>query len=219
MGQAVGYARVSTKEQNLARQIEALKRYVNEEDIVTDKASGKDLNRPGYISLKEGRGRLKEGDTLYVQSLDRLSRNKEDILKELRYFAERGIRVKVLDLPTTMNDYPTGQEWVLEMINNILIEVMTSFAQAERERIIARQQEGLAAMPVGKNGKRVSTRTGREVGRPRIDYPDNWKEYYDAWQADEITAKYAMDMMGLKCNAFYNLAKRYAEEAIGSSND
>ena len=74
--------------------------------IVTDKASGKNLNRPGYQSLKVGIDKLVEGDTLYIKSLDRLSRNKEDLKKELQYFKDKGIKVKILDMPTTMTDFP-----------------------------------------------------------------------------------------------------------------
>ena len=94
MNRLVGYARVSTKEQNLSRQIEALISYgVPEENILTDKASGKDLNRPAYTSLKVGFGRLIKGDTLVIKSLDRLSRNKNDIQAELRYYQQVGVRV------------------------------------------------------------------------------------------------------------------------------
>lgn len=86
MGKTVGYARVSSWEQNLDRQLAALQQYVPEDMIVTDKASGKDLDRPGYQSLKFGIGKLVKGDTLIIKSLDRLSRNKEDAKKELQYF-------------------------------------------------------------------------------------------------------------------------------------
>ena len=112
------YARVSTKEQNLDRQLAAFKALgASERDIITDKESGKNLDRAGYQALKTTM--LRTGDTLVVKSLDRLSRNKGDIKAELQYFKEHGIRVKIIDLPTTMADFPVGQEWVLEMINNI----------------------------------------------------------------------------------------------------
>ena len=94
-----GYARVSSTEQNLDRQILALKEFVSEENIVVDKASGKNTEREGYQALK-GRLGLREGDTLYVTSLDRLSRNKEDIKQELQWFKEKKVRLKILDLPT-----------------------------------------------------------------------------------------------------------------------
>ena len=218
MSKVVGYARVSTKEQNLARQIEALKKYVAEDMIVTDKASGKDLNRPGYQSLKYGIGKLTSGDTLYIHSLDRLSRNKEDIINELEYFSSIGVRVRVLDLPTTLIDSKDhDQPWVIEMVNKILIEVMTSIAQAERETIKARQAEGISAMPISKNGKRISTRTDREVGRPSIEFPANWEQVYNDWRENKITASRAMQELGLKRNSFYNLAKRYAENEMQSA--
>ncbi len=146
----MGYARVSSREQNLDRQVIALRQYVADDMIVTDKASGKDFNRPGYQSLKVGIGKLIKGDILYVKSLDRFSRKKEDAKKELQYFSELGVRVKILDIPSTMTDIAEGQEWILDMINNILIEVLTSIAENERITIRSRQAEGIAAMPVDK---------------------------------------------------------------------
>ena len=99
------YARVSSKEQNLDRQIAAFKALgAQEREIITDKESGKDLERAGYQALKNAM--LRRGDTLVVKSLDRLSRNKCDIKNELQYFKENGIRLKVIDLPTTMMELP-----------------------------------------------------------------------------------------------------------------
>lgn len=213
MGKTVGYARVSSKEQNLDRQLIALKQYVPDDMIVTDKASGKDLNRPGYQSLKIGIGKLVKGDTLYVKSLDRFSRNKEDAKKELQYFSEMGVRVKILDIPSTMTDIAEGQEWILDMINNILIEVLTSIAENERITIRSRQAEGLAAMPVDKiTGKKVSKKTGRYIGRPSIQFPENFEEYYNKWRQREITAVNAMKNLGLKSNSFYKLVHQYEAE-------
>ena len=212
MGKIVGYARVSSREQNLDRQLIALSKYVQEDMIVTDKASGKDLNRPGYQSLKIGIGKLVKGDTLYVKSLDRFSRNKEEAKKELQYFSGLGIRVKILDIPSTMADIADGQEWILDMINNILIEVLASIAENERLTIRTRQAEGLAAMPVDKTtGKKVSKKTGRCIGRPSIQFPENFEEYYIKWKQREITAVNAMKSLGLKPNSFYKLAHQYEE--------
>ena len=92
-GRVFGYARVSSKEQNLTRQMEQLKQYVPEENILTDKASGKDIDRPSYQALKGALG-LRQGDTLLVTSLDRLSRNKEHIKQELQWFRDKGVRLK-----------------------------------------------------------------------------------------------------------------------------
>lgn len=210
MSKVVGYARVSSKEQNLARQLKALSAYVDSDMIVTDKASGKDLNRDGYKSLKIGIGKLVEGDTLYIKSLDRLSRNKEDAKRELQYFAEHGIRVKVIDIPSTMIEVAEGQDWIVTMINNILVEVLTSIAENERLTIKQRQAEGMDAMPIdATTGKRKSSKTGRVVGRPCIDYPNGWEQVYKRWKSKEIKAVEAMQILNLKKDSFYKLVKRY----------
>lgn len=217
MGKIVGYARVSSREQNLDRQLVALRQYVSEDMIVTDKASGKDFNRPGYQSLKIGIGKLVKGDTLYIKSLDRFSRNKEDAKKELQYFSDLGVRVKILDIPSTMTDISEGQEWILDMINNILIEVLTSIADNERLTIRSRQAEGLAAMPVDeKSGKKKSRKTGRCIGRPPIQPPADFEEYYQKWKRKELTAVSAMKILGLRSNSFYKLVHEYEAEHVTS---
>lgn len=210
----VGYIRVSSNGQNLARQKARLLEYLPEDMIVSDKKSGKDFEREGYSSLKNGIGKLVEGDELYITSLDRLGRNKEDTLKELQYFKDNGIRIKVLDIPTTMIDIgeTQSQTWIIEMINNILIEVLASLAEQERKTIKERQAEGINQMPINpKTGKKRSLKTGRDIGRPQADYPHNWKEVYAEWKAKKITAVEAMKRTELKKNTFYNLVKRYEE--------
>ncbi len=122
------YARVSTREQNLDRQLEAFKKLgATDREIITDKESGKNMERPGYQALKNAM--LRQGDTLVIKSLDRLSRSKKDIRNELQWFKDNGIRLKVIDLPTTMMELPAGQEWVFDMVNNILIEVLGTIAE------------------------------------------------------------------------------------------
>ena len=189
------YARVSSKEQNLDRQLAAFASLgATERQIVTDKQSGKDLHRPGYTALKTTM--LRSGDTLVIKSLDRLSRSKADTKNELQYFKDNGIRLKVIDLPTTMMELPEGQDWIMEMVNNILIEVLSSIAQNERETIRQRQAEGIAAAKA----------KGKKLGRPAIEFPPNWKEVYASWRSGAITAKLAMEQTGLKRNSFYKLA-------------
>lgn len=118
-----GYARVSSKEQNADRQIQALMDFgVDEHNIIVDKKSGKDMMREGYASLKNFI--LRSGDTLVVKELDHLSRSKADIKKELEYFKERHIRVKILDIPTTLADFSADQEWIMDMINTILMRYL-----------------------------------------------------------------------------------------------
>lgn len=192
------YARVSSKEQNLDRQIEAFKKLgASDRDIITDKASGKDLERQGYKSLKNTL--LRNGDTLIIKSLDRLSRNKDHIKQELQYFKDQHIRLKVIDLPTTMAELQTGQEWVLDMVNNILIEVLASIAEQERNTIKQRQAEGIA----------VAQAKGKHLGRPVAEYPLQWNEVYSQWKTGVITANKAMEMLNMKRTTFYKLSNQY----------
>lgn len=186
------YARVSSKEQNLDRQIEAFRKLGAEDrEIICDKESGKDFNRSGYQALKTAM--LRSGDTLVVKSLDRLSRNKADIKNELQYFKDNNIRLKVIDLPTTMMELPQGQEWVFDMVNNILIEVLGTIAEQERQTIRKRQREGIDA----------AKSKGKHLGRPKTTRPDNWNEVYLAWKDNEITAREAMKRLGVSKNVFY----------------
>ena len=188
------YARVSTKDQNLDRQISAfLALGAQEREIITDKESGKDLERKGYQALKNAM--LRRGDTLVIKSLDRLSRNKSDIKNELQFFKDNGIRLKVIDLPTTMMELPQGQEWVFEMVNNILIEVLGTIAEQERATIKQRQAEGIEAAKA----------KGRKLGRPALEFPANWDDVYASWKAGEITAKTAMEQTNTKRTSFYKL--------------
>jgi DNA invertase Pin-like site-specific DNA recombinase len=190
------YARVSSKEQNLDRQLEAFQKLgARERDIITDKESGKNLNRAGYQSLKNTL--LRGGDTLVIKSLDRLSRNKMDIRNELQYFHDNNIHLKVIDLPTTMMDLPAGQEWVFDMVNNILIEVLGTIAEQERITIRQRQREGIDS----------AKSKGKYLGRPPVQKPGNWDEVYHAWLGNEITAKVAMQRLGVRRTVFYKLVK------------
>ena len=196
MEKVYGYARVSTREQNLDRQIAALRQYVTDErDIITDKESGKDFDRTGYQYL---RARLiRPGDTLIVKSLDRLGRNKEQVMEELRHFRADGVRVKILDLPTTMIDLPDGQDWIVEMVNNILIEVLASIAEQERLTIRQRQAEGIAE----------AKKQGRLLGRKKTELPAEWELVTGLWKSGSITAVQAMDRLGLKKSTFYRMVR------------
>ena len=192
------YARVSTKEQNLDRQLAAFRELgADERDIICDKESGKDLDRPGYRMLRDYM--LRSGDTLVIKSLDRLSRRKEAIKNELLHLREMGVRVKIIDLPTSMIEVPAGQEWVLDMVNNILIEVLGTIAEQERETTLKRQAEGIAA----------AREKGVDFGRPKIEYPSDWAEVYVAWKSGGISARMAMERLSLKKTAFYKLVRLY----------
>lgn len=191
-----GYARVSSKEQNLDRQLVELMKYVDEQFIFSDKHSGKDFNRPNYQLIKKA---TRKGDTIYIKSLDRLGRNKAQIKQELEYFKNQGIRVKILDLPTTMINLIEGQEWMLEMINNLLIEVLSTIAEQERITTKTRQEEGIA----------VARLKGKHLGRPKTTLPSNFGDVYSNWKHGSITALEAMNTLKLKRTTFYKLVKVY----------
>lgn len=192
-----GYMRVSSKEQNLDRQYEALKNYVTDKDyIYSDKASGKDMERKGFQDMLKA---MRKGDTLYIKSIDRLGRNKELIKDYLEQFKKKGIRVKIIDIPTTMQDRPSEEEWVIDMINNIIIEVYTSMAEQERQNIKQRQAEGIA----------VAKEKGKHLGRPVMELPEEWNKLYKEWKAGKITAVAFMDAIGMKKATFYKKVKEY----------
>ena len=194
------YARVSTKDQNLDRQIAAFKELgADDHDIFLEKKSGKDLERPVYQMVKHA---MREGDTLVIKSLDRLSRDKYDMKNELAYYRENHIRVKVIDLPSTMIDLPEGEDWVLEMTNNLLIEVLGTIAEQETRFNKQRQAEGFQA----------ARESGKHLGRPALTFPENWTRVYKAWKAGEITAKEAMEQTGTKRTSFYKLVKQTEEK-------
>ncbi len=194
MSRTYYYARVSSRDQHLDRQLEAFRKLgADENQIISDKQSGKDLDRQGYQALRNVI--LRRGDSLVVKSLDRLSRTKADIKNELQYFRDAGIHIKVVDLPTTMMDLPAEQEWIADMVNNILIEVLGTIAEQERITTRQRQTEGIAA----------ARKRGVKFGRKPIPLPPNWDEVITVWKNGEITAKEAMRRTGVSHATFYRL--------------
>ena len=160
-------ARVSSKDQNLARQLETAKRFgIPEENVFCDKISGRKKERPEYDRMKTI---VEQGDEVYFEELDRIGRDKSLIKEELEWFKGRGVLVRVMDVPTTLMEFPEGQHWVMEMVNNILIEVLGTIAEQEWNKIKKRREEGIAAMPVDDEGYKVSSKTGRRFGRESVD--------------------------------------------------
>ena len=155
------YCRVSSADQNLDRQLDELSKHAAADRVFTDKASGKNFERAGYQALKAV---VVAGDEVYIKELDRLGRNKEEIKDELKWFKEHGVTVRVLDVPTTLIDFK-GQDWLQDMVNNILIEVLGSIADQERIKIRRRQAEGIAAKREHGNWE--------EYGRPEKVIPED----------------------------------------------
>lgn len=195
------YARVSTARQHEDRQVQALLDYgIEERNIVVDKESGKDFNRLGYLSLKEKW--LRRGDTLVVKELDRLGRNKAKIREELEWFRAEGIRVKILNVPTTLLDCE-GQDWVLDMVSNILIEVMASVAEEERVKIHQRQAEGIA----------IAQERGVVFGRPVVAKPENFEMVMALVDSGQLKAVEAMRELGVKKTTYYKMRRSFLQAA------
>lgn len=190
------YCRVSSTDQNENRQVEAmLELGINERDIFIDKCSGKDFDRPQYQTLKL---QLREGDLLVIKSIDRLGRNYKQICEEWREIV-RDIKanIKVVDMPildTTRTDGLIG-----EVISDIVLQLLGYVAEQERAFIKQRQAEGI----------KLAKEKGKRLGKPPIQYPDNWKDVYTVWKSGTITAREAMKRLKLKPTSFYKLAKNY----------
>lgn len=211
-----GYARVSTKEQNLERQLDQLREYIKDErDIIRDKESGKDFNRSGWNTLvgtEKTRPLLREGDLLIVCSLDRLGRNYTEIKQQWDYITNTlRANIKVLDMPlldtSTSKDNLDGR-----FIADLVLQILSYTAEKERENTRKRQAQGIAVMPVV-NGKKVSLKTGNPVGRPNAAYPESWETVYNTWKSGDITAMEAMKQLSLTKTTFYKLVKLYEKKA------
>ncbi len=204
MGSKVfGYVRISSKTQNESRQILAIKEYCNknnikidDRDIFIDIQSGKDFEREKYLQLKNY---LRDGDTLIIKELDRLGRNKNEMKKELDYFKENNIRIQILNIPTTLIALDEKNKWLLEMVNNIIIEVLGAIAEEERNKLRERQREGIE----------IAKTKGKYKGRKKIDFPSNWGEVIRDWEIRKIKSKEAMELLNLKKSTFYKLLKEY----------
>ena len=179
------YVRVSTIEQNEARQVEGLKKYDIEEWFI-EKVSAKDTNRP---KLKEIIKFARKGDTIYIHSLDRLARSTKDLLDIVEQLQEKGIHLvsskEAIDTSTA-----TGK---------LMLTMIGAINTFERENMLERQREGIA----------IAKENGAYMGRKEIDYPANWIEVYSKYKTRELTGTKAMDMLGLKRNTFYKLVKEH----------
>ena len=190
MSQLYGYVRVSTREQNEARQIIALHQFcVPDERIYLDKQSGKDFNRPAYKRLLRT---LRPGDVLAVQSIDRLGRNYEEILEQWRLLAKKkGVAMVVLDMP--LLDTRNTRDLTGTLIADIVLQLLSYVAQKERESIRQRQAEGIAA----------AKERGVRFGRPEKEIPGRFFLLYDDWKKGEISGREAARQLGVTHQTFF----------------
>lgn len=196
------YARVSSKDQNLDRQLEAARAYKHIDRIFSDKQSGKNFDRPEYIIMK---ATVQSGDEVVIKELDRLGRDKEGIKEEIRWFKEHGVILRILDVPTTLIDFQ-GQDWIADMVNNILIEVLGAIAQNEREKTHRRQREGIDAMQVV-NGKKVSAKTGRTYGRQVVAADVDFEKFLEKQKDGFMTVRECCKAIGISRATWYNRCK------------
>ena len=175
MARIYGYARVSSREQNLNRQLDALERFgVARENIFADKASGKDFTRPKWIHMKEA---LQKGDVLVVKSIDRFGRNYEEIIEQWRDITKtKGAAVVVLDMPLLDTRRESGGVTCM-LINDIVLQLLSYVAQVERESIRQRQAEGIAAAKA----------RGVRFGRPKKRQPKTFQGIKEAYLEGRLT--------------------------------
>ena len=198
-GMAVyGYIRVSTSDQNTARQFAALEKWeIPKRNLYVDKQSGKDFNRPAYKKLLR---KLKEGDLLYIKSIDRLGRNYEEIQEQWRILTkEKKIDIVVLDM--SLLDTRNGKDLLGTFISDVVLQILSFVAQNERENIRIRQAEGIAAAKAN----------GMKFGRPELPLPENFDEMYQAWKNSKISLRKAAALCGMSASTFYYKVKRLEE--------
>ena len=203
------YCRISTTDQNIDRQIIAVKQFapdISDNNIFVDKKTGKDFEREQYQEMKvilehiSKASLKKEPIELIVEELDRLGRNADLIKKELMWFKEHNIIVRILEIPTTLHEVDESNRWVTEMVTNLLIEVYAQLAQAELEKRAKRQAEGIA----------IAKSKGVYKGRKPIQIDnEQFVISYTRWKANEITARQAMLELNIKANTFYRRVKEY----------
>lgn len=196
--------RVSSNEQNEARQLKTFRECgIEIDEIFGDKMSGKSMDRPGYQKMLE---KLGPGDLVIFSSLDRMSRSYDDIAEEWRYITkEKGADILILDMRDLL-DTRKGKDLVGTLISDLVVKLLSYVAETERQNIRKRQAEGIAAMPVDENGRRISKKTGRGFG-PAEKRPDNFTEVYERQQRGEIKLAEALKLTGIGRTKWYELAR------------
>jgi DNA invertase Pin-like site-specific DNA recombinase len=197
------YIRVSSKDQNEARQLSEIKELgIEERDIFIDKESGKDFNRPQYQALKQC---LREGDLLYIKSIDRFGRNSKEIKKEWEDITQNiKADIKVIDMP--LLDTTQYKDTLGTFVSDLVLQVLAFVSERERDNILQRQAEGI----------KVAKAQGKHLGRPQLNLGTISKQQrqileqcYPKWKNKEMTGVQFMTLINLKKNTFYKILDEY----------
>lgn len=191
-----GYVRVSSTDQNEDRQLVAMsEKNIPQRNIYIDKQSGKDFERPQYKRLAK---RLKQGDLLYILSIDRLGRNYEEIQRQWRVLTKDiGIDICVIDMP--LLDTRNGKDLMGTFIADLVLQILSFVAQNERENIKKRQAQGIAAAKA----------KGVKFGRPEVPTPDDFDRFIAKWEKGQITISEILKITGLSKSTFYRKVREY----------
>ena len=196
MSNVFGYIRVSTKDQNEARQLAALAEYhIPRSRLFIDRQSGKDFARPSYQRMMK---KLKKGDILLVKSIDRLGRNYNEILEQWRVLTKKiEADVVVLDMPL-LDTRARGEDLTGTFIADLVLQILSYVAQTERENIRQRQAEGIAAAKA----------RGVKFGRKKKPLPEGFQETVGRWRRKEITCQQALEQLEISRSYFFEHVKR-----------
>lgn len=191
-----GYVRISSKDQNADRQLIELQNLgIGDRDIYIDKQSGKDFNREEYQTMKKC---LRQGDVLYIKSIDRFGRNSKEIRKEWEDITQN-IKADIVVLDMPLLNTAQYKDMIGDFVSRLVLEVLAFVAEKERDNIKARQAEGIA----------IAKSKGKYLGRPKVECPDNFEQVYSDWKAGKITGVKAIDKLNLKRSKFYELVREY----------
>ncbi|MED1865839.1 recombinase family protein [Fictibacillus nanhaiensis] len=194
-----GYIRVSSKDQHEGRQLASIKDLeIDDRDIFIDKQSGRDFQREQYQLLKRI---LRQGDILYIHSLDRFGRNKEEILTEWNEIT-KNIQADIVVLDMPLLDTTQYKDSLGTFIADLVLQILSWMAEEERTRIRKRQREGIDN----------ALQRGVAFGRPRIQISEEFKQIYKKWKRGELTAVKAMEEVGVKKTTFYRLVREHEKE-------
>lgn len=199
MSKVFNYIRVSSKEQNEARQVEAMNKWNKENNVTNaiqliDKATGTNTNRDKLQLMLQV---LDKGDLVVIKSIDRLSRNYKECKQLWEQITNKGADIVVIDMPIL--DTRQNKDLLGNLITDLFLTILGYVAEQETEFRKQRQAEGIA----------IAKAQGKHLGRPKATYPNNWNIVYNQWKHKEITGKEAMETMNLKRTTFYKLVKEY----------